>query len=56
MLLLLSSPEKGENPVIAARTRQWTLDHILFEIKERYEGLHEVDTGSYEQREGPTVR
>ena len=45
MLLLLSSPEKGQNPVIAARTRQWTLNHILFKAKESYEGLHEVDIG-----------
>lgn len=40
MLLLLSSPEKGENPVIAAGKRQWPLNNILFEIKKRYGGCH----------------
>lgn len=53
MLLLLSCPEKGENPVIAARTRQWTLDHILFEIKERYMKYTLVHMNS---RESPTIR
>lgn len=38
MLLLLSSPEKGENPVIAAGKRQWPLNNILFEIKKSYGG------------------
>lgn len=47
MLLLLSSPEKGQNPVIAARTRQWTFNHILFDTKESYEGWHEADVQQY---------
>lgn len=38
MLLLLSSPEKGENPVIAAGKRQWPLNNVLFEIKKSYRG------------------
>lgn len=42
MLLLLSSPENGQNPVIAACRRQWQLDHISFETKESYEGLQSL--------------
>lgn len=40
MLLLLSSPEKGENPVLAAGKRQWPLNNTLFEIKKSYGGCH----------------
>lgn len=53
MLLLLSSPEKEGNPVIAASTRQWTFNDILFETAERCVALHPVDTGWHQQqREG----
>lgn len=36
VLLLLSSLEKGENPGIAACTRQWPLNNISFETDKSY--------------------